>query len=76
MHLWNARNGELIRIYAVSSGIQNTGHAVWEPANNHLIETSGDIWRTLAWVGRKSDGWPARFPLESFGPLPELDRSG
>jgi WD40 repeat protein/nucleoside phosphorylase/uncharacterized protein YjbI with pentapeptide repeats len=64
LRLWDAVSGKCLRIHAISSAPQ-AGHAVWSPADNRLIEASGEAWRWLAWQDKQGGRWP----LESFGPV-------
>lgn len=73
VRLWDAFTGEMLRVYAVF-GLDQNGHAVWDPRENRLIEACGDAWRWLAWVRPGPDGRPERLPLEIFGPMPAPKR--
>ncbi|MBT9096115.1 NACHT domain-containing protein [Methylovulum psychrotolerans] len=71
LRLWDADSGECLRIHATLQFRNDSGHAVWSPPENRVIEASGSAWRWLAWQDKHSN----RFPLESHGAVPPARHS-
>lgn len=78
LRMWDVKTGQILRIHQLGDG----GHAVWEPATNHLIEASGGAWRWLVQQqfdeqGRLIDVKMAEevitLPYSSLRPLPLVE---
>lgn len=66
MRMWSSASGKPL----IAAWASSTGHLVWQPATNHIIEAEGDAWRSFGWEGFDDKERMALLPLETFGMPP------